>query len=464
MLMLGRAKCLINVGFTSSIYMLRKTCLAAELTRRLKVTVRVVLSNMQDVIINLLHRIRDNIYLVSPEWGKSILKRVYWRLWFIRLDLKTRFGMLRGGTRTFKAGEIVYVNPAEIRYYIFTDNYKYKNISTIKGGDWDLRRQKFEDLDIFIALREHFENGVPFSKSKAHSRILKDIDKGVFKWGCKTEEELNDRWRRIEELYFDIKTKGYKKQKELGNANFLDEVTINIGRNGELLLEDGRHRLSIAKILGLESIPVLITRKHHEWVKFKAELLSGSEKGHMYQPLLHPDLRSISSEKGDKRASLILDNLPCHRGEVLDIGANYGYFCHILEDFGFTCYAVENNLRVLYFLNKLKSIGMKKFEVIPKSVFDVEKVSYDIVLALSIFHHFLKNEDDYHKLTEFLGKLDTKFMFFETHQTNEIQMRKAYINYNETEFIEYILSNSCLNTYTFLGRPEEDRGMYLLKR
>jgi len=166
-----------------------------------------------------------------------------------------------------------------------------------------------------------------------------------------------------------------------------------------------------------------------------------------------------------KRISLILDNLPCNKGEVLDIGANWGYFCHVLEDLGFTCHAVENRPEELYFLNKLKSVGRKKFDVISRSVFDIEKASYDIVLALSIFHHFLKKEDDYHRLTEFLGELDARYMFFEPHQFNEPQMRNAHINYNEIEFVEYILSNSCLNTYTFLGRQKENgRGIYLFKR
>ncbi len=415
--------------------------------------------------MNFFLRIRKIIYRKSPERGKRILERAYWKVWFIRLDLKIKFRMFRGGTKSFKANEVVYINPTEICYQSLTCNNKYKNIRSIEGGDWDLKRQKFEDMDIFVAFREHFRNGVPLSKSKAHSRILKEIEEGMLKWGCKTEDELNARWRGIDELYFDIKTRGYKTQRELGNPNFIDEVTVKIGRDGALLFEDGRHRLSIAKILGLQSIPVIITKRHYEWAKFKAKLLSYAEEGRIYQPLLHPDLRSIPSSKGDERLALILNNLPCHRGEVLDIGSNWGYFCHKLEDIGFTCYAVENYPEALYFLNKLKSVGKKKFEVISKSVFDIEKVNYDIVLALSIFHHFLKNEDDYHKLTEFLSKLDTKFMFFEPHQFNEPQMRNAYINYNEIEFVEYILGNSRLNTYTLLGRVKEGgRGMYLLKR
>jgi hypothetical protein len=234
------------------------------------------------VIVNLFNSIINFIYRASPKWAKGILARAYWKVHLINLDLKIRFRMFRKREKGFKPTEVIYVNPTEICYRIPWDDDSYKNIGSIKGGDWDLKRQRFEDYDIFIALSEHFKKGTSLSKTKAHRRILKEIQQGVPKWGCKTEDELNARWQKFDELYFDIKTRGYKTQRELGNPNLLDEVRVQVGRDGELLVEDGQHRLSIAKILGLQSIPVIITRRHYEWAKFKAELLSYSEKGHSY--------------------------------------------------------------------------------------------------------------------------------------------------------------------------------------
>ena len=416
------------------------------------------------MLMSLLRRIINCIYLVNPKWAKRI-KRIYWRVWFIRLDLKTRYNIFRGKPDIFRSDDLVYINPAEIHFWNSDNCNKIENIRVVEDGDWDLKRQKFEDMDIFIALKDHFENGVHLSKSNAHKRILQEIQEGISKWGCKTEEDLNARWRKIDELYYDIKINGFKTQKELGNPDLVDEITVNIGRNGEFLFEDGRHRLSIAKILDLKSVPVLITKRHYEWAKFKAKLLSYNKEHRIYQPLLHPDLLSMQSLQGNERNFIILNNLPCSTGTVLDIGSNWGYFCHTLEDLGFTCYAVENNTEALYFLETLKGVGRKNFEILSKSIFEVDKFNYDIVLALNIFHHFLKNENDYHKLTDFLGKLNIGFMFFEPHNFNEPQMKNSYINYNELEFIDYIISNSCLNTYKFLGRLEKDgRGIYLLNR
>jgi hypothetical protein len=45
------------------------------------------------------------------------------------------------------------------------------------------------------------------------------------------------------------------------------EVMINIGRNREMLLEDGRHRFAIARALNIESIPVRVFVRHTSWQK-----------------------------------------------------------------------------------------------------------------------------------------------------------------------------------------------------
>lgn len=46
----------------------------------------------------------------------------------------------------------------------------------------------------------------------------------------------------------------------------INEILVDVGRDGELLLVDGRHRLSIAKILGLDEIPVVKHVRHEQWV------------------------------------------------------------------------------------------------------------------------------------------------------------------------------------------------------
>ncbi len=46
----------------------------------------------------------------------------------------------------------------------------------------------------------------------------------------------------------------------------LDEVMIDRGRDGEPLLVDGQHRLFMAKVCGLEEIPMVVVIRHGEYI------------------------------------------------------------------------------------------------------------------------------------------------------------------------------------------------------
>ena len=225
------------------------------------------------------------------------------------------------------------------------------------------------------------------------------------------------RFRYIETLFHKIQQEGYKSQKNLyleGNVQdpleAEEEVTVSIGRFGDLLFSDGAHRLAIAKLLGIPNIPVKITVRHPEWIKFRDELLlyardgGVTKDGTLYQPITHPDLSDLPASHGSEdRFQLIKNNSMVSHGRLLDIGANLGYFCHRFEEMGLDCYAVENHPPTLYFLKRLARAENRRFKIITESVFNSSEIRtyhFDIVLALNIFHHFLKTQADYEKLVD----------------------------------------------------------------
>ena len=87
-----------------------------------------------------------------------------------------------------------------------------------------------------------------------------------------SDEELTPRYypenykKRINDLIDSIKEKGVNRSKK-GIRNIPDDILIDVSRDGELLFVDGRHRLSIAKILGIDKIPVRVLVRHEKWVK-----------------------------------------------------------------------------------------------------------------------------------------------------------------------------------------------------
>ena len=394
--------------------------------------------------------------------------RIYWNLHiiiqFLRLGLrfstkrKIRFIQLpRDET------ELLYLNPNKIKYALVGCDTEAKKYLPIEDGTWDLRTEEFANTDIFTSLKEHFLSGIPLEDTKYYAKALNRKNRGISTWDCKPADEFAGKSRVIEGLFSKIKAVGKMTQNDLENGDLSNEIEVAVGRNGNFLLENGSHLLSLAKISGIDTIPVKVTRRHYRWAKFRKEVFVFSQeaiKG-TYQPLIHPDLQRIRCHRKEDRWELMANNLPNRHGTVLDIGANLGYFCHKFEELGFDCYAVERNYKYLYFLKKLRVIEHRKFKTLPQSVFDIKTKKYDIVLAFSIFHHFLRTKDLYHKMTKFLGELDMKIMFFEPHETGH-GFENAYIDYSEIEFVNYVLENSCLNKYKFLGRGERGRSLYLL--
>ena len=403
-------------------------------------------------------------FLGKLYYGKTNLmtKRTYWWIYsiikYFRLDcslFKKRH--IKQLDLPVDDREIVYINPDRIEFVLLPSNSKYDNAGSVEDGDWDLRRERLDNVVAFIELKEHFIRCAPLADTKYYGHVLRQVE------DKETRGEFDIKCQKIDEVYYNIRDTGYKTQKELGNSNLSDEIKVAVDRNGRFLLEGGERRLAIAKTLGIESIPVITTRRHYRWAKFRKEvfLYSQEQPKGAYQLPVHPDLQKIPSHRREDRWELIVKNLPFHGGTVLDIGSNWGYFCHRFEDLGFDCYAVENNYRWLYFLKKLKEYENKKFEVIPRSIFDIKRKKYDIVLALSIFHHFLRSKALYDKLTKLLGELDMKIMFFEPHESGH-GFKDAYIDYSEIEFIHYIFESSCLNKHKLLGRTERGRNLYLL--
>lgn len=366
-----------------------------------------------------------------------------------------------------------WVNPDQIEYACILKGYdKYGDRGKVIGGNWDQKRIRFKELDIFRAFDERFLYGRLWEETDFYQRILNNISNGTVKWGCRNKTELNQRCKYLEFLYQDIKANGYKSQEEISlgeNDPYKgeDEITIRIGHDGALLFEDGRHRLAIATLLNIDKIPIKVTVRHLKWYQFRQEVIAYARmhRGKLYSSITHPDLSDIPTTHGEERFEIIKAHLPIQRGDLLDIGAHWGYFCHKFEKEGFNCYAIEEDAMSLYFLEKLKKAENRKFKIIFGSIFDYhDKTNFDVVLAFNIFHHFLKTEETYYRLIELLNRLETKIMFFQAHLPHSPQMKGAYRNYDCDEFVNFILENSILNDAIYINKAKDGRPIYMLQK
>ncbi|MDQ2050798.1 hypothetical protein RBH26_09905 [Natronolimnohabitans sp. A-GB9] len=188
---------------------------------------------------------------------------------------------------------------------------KAAQLGSVRGGDWDrtddveiaaddyrerydlYRAERFSESVFFESMRAHFADGVDWTETPFVERCLELADDGVPSWrSLTTRDAILDRCAKIDSLYERIKRDGYLTQRELGYDSLLgvtDEVLVDIGRDGELLFVNGRHRLAIAKLLGLESIPVGVLVRHRSWMTHRercarTETVTG-----------HPDLRDLAT-------------------------------------------------------------------------------------------------------------------------------------------------------------------------
>ena len=426
-----------------------------------------------DILFKLLDNRLVRLFLQKLDRFPNLKKRLrkyYWGLvnWLSRLQAKTRAQHIDNAVDLNK---IYWLSPNKIVYRAHWFNI-YANKGKVIGGNWDLPRNwwRFEDSDTHQSLCERFLNHKRWEDTKYYQRLLGLALSGQAESHYNSGTEVDQKFRKIDELYQHIRDNGYKTQGDLKpnstNIEREDEITVSIARTGEILYTNGKHRLSIAKILSLKEIPVKVTVRHSGWREFRSEILAHARRqrgGKLYQPLTHPDLADIPAIYGHERFEIIKQNLSAKTGTLLDIGSLWGYFCHKFEDEGFDCYAVETDALNIYFLNRLRQAENRQFKVFYGSIFDYrEKTEFDVVLALNVFYHFLKQKSTYLELIELLKRLRMRELFFQTPKHGGQKMEGAYKNYSADEFLTFILENSCLKEAKYIGQTQNERPIYKL--
>lgn len=243
---------------------------------------------------------------------------VYWDAaphWY-RRQVANEVGSYEAPVSVFKR---VFVDPDAIR--TFTGRSydlpaeRWQQFGSVEDGPWDRRGQRsiaddrsgppshpnlffadqFGSTVLHRALANHFVEGVPWEDTAFVERAMEIVDSGGCVWqGCRTRKEVAAQGDRVDRLYHSIDQQGYQSMVSMArNGEVLrsfpeaiaNEIVVDIARDGALLFANGRHRLSIAKILDLDRIPVAILVRHADWVRYRdAVYRSGTVSA------AHPDL------------------------------------------------------------------------------------------------------------------------------------------------------------------------------
>ncbi|WP_148857192.1 hypothetical protein [Natronococcus pandeyae] len=187
--------------------------------------------------------------------------------------------------------KVVWVDPDRIKYRTNREHPPWKGRRKLFGkvtdGDWDRPTKRFDEYSHYRAIKRHFVEGVAWEATEFWQKRQNS--------SRDSDQKLRIRVKEIEELYRSIAENGFKTQLELleeddrpNEGLYLDaanEIAVDIGRDGELLFVDGKHRLSIAKILDLDSVPIVILVRHSDWMEHRDEVLAENPTANG-----HPDL------------------------------------------------------------------------------------------------------------------------------------------------------------------------------
>jgi hypothetical protein len=164
---------------------------------------------------------------------------------------------------------------------------------TIEDGDWDHRVVQLSTSVKYVGMVEHFKDGLPWAETSLFKRKYESVlrERGDV-LGFTSMEDLTRYYEaRIDPLFNKIRERGFIVPSVLRRVS---AIHIMIGRDGQLIAGDGgNHRLAIAKILELDSIPVRIAARHRLWQDTRDRVAQFGFDGLDERLVRHPDLLDV---------------------------------------------------------------------------------------------------------------------------------------------------------------------------
>lgn len=194
---------------------------------------------------------------------------------------RCRYRIFMGSRKSLRFGKflrhhvykVTRVNPADINLVC-----KGGTVPYIQDGDWDLNTTEWT---MYETISELFVENRPPCETAQYRRMKESVERGEKAYWCRTPDDVERYFQILIDTYRDIRENGYRShlERETGGKTrqggyYPDDVLVSIDREGRYLLErGGTHRLSIARLLSLTSIPVIVIRKHYRYVLTRTDWL-----------------------------------------------------------------------------------------------------------------------------------------------------------------------------------------------
>lgn len=280
--------------------------------------------------VRVLHRDRQPVWgsaahltmlgLVRSRFSPHLPRRLYWPL--ARRFAATHWVRLEGYDVPVRPYAVRWVDPATIvrptgRPYPAWTN-RFEQCATVVDGNWDRQpapvdpeehpsarlyhADRLDETVLFRSLESHFEDGVPWTETELVAVATELVESGTPVWhDCESRADVLARCERMDALWARLAEGEFRSQLDLAAAGEADhrvfddairnEIAVDVGRDGECFLVDGKHRHAMATLLGVDEIPVVVYARHPEWMAHRDAAASNAVVDD------HPDLRRLPSPR-----------------------------------------------------------------------------------------------------------------------------------------------------------------------
>jgi len=130
-------------------------------------------------------------------------------------------------------------------------------------GDWDRSAAPVADHPALETFRRRFVEGAPWEETAYWRDVVRDVRNRVPRIGCRSETDVERKFQAFDRLWPVVGTGAYGTAGDLRSYRPWEEVLVGLGRGGELVLIDGRHRLLMAHLKRC-ALPMLLILRHPE--------------------------------------------------------------------------------------------------------------------------------------------------------------------------------------------------------
>ncbi|MBP1922340.1 hypothetical protein J2751_001348 [Halorubrum alkaliphilum] len=194
----------------------------------------------------------------------------------------------------------MYVDPGRIRRSLLEVAPRVPQWGRVVDGDWESEWEPFHERAVPQGIEQRYLGGRNWRDTALFDAFRDQLNRFGNAWGYTDEAEFSERCREIDRLHDSIRDGGYRRQEDLHGpdgyattARF-DEINVDIGREGEIYWRSyGQHRLALATLLDIDSVPVIVHRRHAAWQAVR----DATDRSAGCATAVHPDLREATNRE-----------------------------------------------------------------------------------------------------------------------------------------------------------------------